>query len=94
MILPINDKYRIKTDSNQWMVQKYGGVVQKTQEEIWTGVLYYSNIEALVKGLSERMLRESGVDTLALALKEVESVATTLSSALSPTYLVQKESII
>jgi hypothetical protein len=93
MILPINDKYRIKSDANQWMVQEYRGIDKKSEEEIWKSVLYYSNIEALVQKLSERMLRESKVDTLALALKEVESIASNLSLALSPTYLIQKEPV-
>jgi len=90
MILPINDKYRIKTDSHQWKVQKYIGL-DKKKEEIWTSVLYYSNIEALVQGLSERMLRESGAVTLALALKEVESITKELSEALTPTYTMEKK---
>lgn len=94
MIIPINDKYRINSDKHQWFVQQYRGLVkdQKTGEKVesWKGCLFYTDLSKLVTGLSERMLRESNADTLALALVEVETISRTLREALSPIYEVKE----
>ena len=93
MIIPINDKYRINSDSYQWFAQQYRGMVKDkngNMVESWKSVMYYPTIDGLVRGLSQRMLRESKVDTLALALLEVESVCNTLKTALSPVFDVKR----
>jgi len=56
--ITVNEKYRIQSDSRQWILQRAHSD-KKTGETSWTGFEYYSNIENAMKGLAERMLRES-----------------------------------
>ena len=81
MILPINDQYRIASDSRQWMIQASR---MKNGESVWEPKLYFGTIESAVKELGELMVRTSGAQTLVDALADVEKVTTTLSQALTP----------
>ena len=76
------------------MVQLYGGIVksgEKEGQEIWTSILYHSKLDNLVSSLHERLLRESSADTLILALKESEKIATMLKSALTPHFEMKEK---
>ena len=82
MMIPINDQFRIKSDSRQWMIER-----KRTRKgkESWEARLYFGTLKACLKDLGELMVRESKANTLADALEAVENVATTLSQALTPT---------
>ena len=82
MIIPINDLYRICSDEYQWIIQKKRN---RKGKEDWASRHYYPTFESAVRSLGELMVRQSKADTLAIALVEVENVATTLSQALTPT---------
>ena len=81
MIIPINDKYRLKSDEYQWIIER-----KRTRkgEEDWQARLFYPTVKAAVQGLGELMVRQSKANTLVDALEAVENVATTLSQALTP----------
>ena len=81
MMIPINDLYRIKGDSLQWMIQ--GKRIRKGKDE-WESRLFFPTLQGALKELGEKMVRESKVDTLVDALETVEKVTTTLSQALTP----------
>ena len=81
MILPINDQYRIASDSRQWMIQASR---MRNGELVWEPKLYFGTIESAVKELGELMVRESEAETLVDALADVEKVTTILSQALTP----------
>jgi hypothetical protein len=83
MKIQINDEYRISSDSNQWMVQKYRGIDKKTGEPIWQSILYYTSLDTLVTGLADKMLRESDASTISEALVEIKRIGELLKSALS-----------
>ena len=80
MIIPINDKYRLKSDEYQWIIER-----KRTRkgEEDWQARLFYPTVKAAVQGLGELMVRQSKANTLVDALEAVENVATTLSQALT-----------
>ena len=80
MIIPINEQYRIASDAYQWTVQKRRA---RNNKEDWESQTYHPSVDAAVRSLGERMVRECETDTLVDALKAVETIATTLSQALT-----------
>ena len=57
MILPLDDKYRIKSETHQWIIQK----ARKRKKDgalIWESFAYFSNFESCFKRLGEVMIRE------------------------------------
>ena len=81
MEIPINEKYRLSSDEYQWIVQKRRSRKGKLD---WTNLEYHSRLDSAVRSLGELMVRRSKANTLVDALKEVETIATTLSQALTP----------
>ena len=81
MMIPINDQFRIKSDSRQWMIKR-----KRTRKgkESWEARFYFGTLKACLKDLGELMVRTSKANTLVDALKEVEKVTATLSQALTP----------
>ena len=82
--LPIDDKYRLTADERCWRIE------QLRKDGEWRPVEYYMTLEALLKSLSERLLRTSKVRTLADALAAVENVARTLTLALAASFKVER----
>ena len=83
MLIPINERYRITSDSRQWIVQE-SRLRNGTTD--WESKFYFGTFNAALKDLGELMVRESKAQTLADALDDVEKVATTLSQALTVNY--------
>ena len=81
MEIPINEKYRLSSDEYQWIVQKRRSRKGKVA---WTNLEYHSRLDSAVRSLGELMVRRSKANTLVDALREVETIATTLSQALTP----------
>ena len=81
LIIRINEQYRVATDPYQWIIQR-----KRTRKgnEVWESQTYHPSVDAAVRSLGERMVRECNTDTLVDALKAVETIATTLSQALTP----------
>jgi len=86
MKLPINKQYRIASDANQWILQK--SRTRKGVQE-WESIAYYTDLDPLVKSLTNRMVRDSDATTLTDALAAIENVTTTISQALT----VQEETL-
>ena len=80
MKLPINKQYRIASDANQWILQK--SRTRKGLQE-WESIAYYTDLDPLVKSLTNRMVRDSDATTLTDALAAIENVTTTISQALT-----------
>jgi len=87
MIISINEKYRISSDKRQWIIQTPCKITPKTPSG-WRNEQFYVNLSSLVTALSERMLRESNVETLSDALDEVKRIQQELTEALSTNYEV------
>ena len=83
LIIRINEQYRVTTDPYQWIIQR-----KRTRKgnEVWESQTYHPSVDAAVRSLGERMVRECNTDTLVDALKAVETIATTLSEALTPQF--------
>ena len=81
MMIPINDRFRITSDSRQWMIQRRR---TRNGKEKWESRLFFPTLQGAVKDLGELMVRESKANTLVKALEDVEKVTTTLCQALTP----------
>ena len=88
MIIPINDKYRISSDRNQWIIQIPCKVTPKTPSG-WKSDQYYRSLEQVMENLPERMLRESNAETIAEGMVESKRILRELAVALSPQYTIE-----
>ena len=81
LIIPVNQQFQIKSDRYQWIIQR-----KRTRKgnEVWESQTYHPSVDAAVRSLGDRMVRECKTYTLVDALKAVEIIATTLSQALRP----------
>jgi len=87
MILPIDDNWRIKSDSYCWHIQKYQGIPDKGKFKgipQWKSLRYYQSLAKAVHGLAELELMTGDTKTLAEALDAVRDVSERLSRALTP----------
>ena len=80
MLIPINDQFRIKSDSMQWMIQTRRS---RSGKPSWESKLFFPTLQGAINELGELMVRESKAQTLVDALVVVENVTTALSQALT-----------
>jgi hypothetical protein len=88
MIIPIDEKYRLKSDKDQWMIQKFRPTKRDPDE--WTSFKYFHYPQEAVNALLHLQIRASDAQTLADALVDVEKLTTQLVVALTP-FLIVKE---
>ena len=89
MILPIDEKYRIKSDEHCWYIQK-ARTRSKDGKKVkdWESFKWVTSLESAVNILGELMVKTSDVQTLGEALIEIENVTTKLSQALTTKFKV------
>ena len=63
MLIPINDQFRIKSDSMQWMIQRRR---TRNGKPSWESKLFFPTLQGAINELGELMVRLSDADTLAL----------------------------
>ena len=80
MLIPINDQFRIKSDSMQWMIQTRRS---RNGKPSWESKLFFPTLQGAINELGELMVRESKAQTLVDALVAVENVTTVLSQTLT-----------
>ena len=80
MLIPINNQFRIKSDSMQWMIQTRRS---RNGKPSWESKLFFPTLQGAINELGELMVRESKAQTLVDALVVVENVTTALSQALT-----------
>ena len=89
MILPIDEKYRIKSDEHCWHIQKARTRTKDGKKvKDWESFKWVTSPESAVNILGELMVRTSDAQTLGEALIEIEKITTTLSQALTPKFRV------
>ena len=61
LIIPVNQRFQIKSDRYQWIIQR-----KRTRggNEDWESQTYHPSVDAAVRSLGERMVRECKTDTL------------------------------
>jgi len=87
MILPIDDKWRLKSDAYCWHIQRYVGIRSSGHgagNEQWKSKRYYQTLSGAMHGLAELELMTGDTKTLLEALDAVADVSERLSMALTP----------
>ena len=99
MILPINDKYRIRGERTQWVIEERkrrhvapwdsGGDTYTA----WEAVGYCVSLEDAVGTLTDLQLRTSGASTIVEAQVESKRIHAEMAAALAPTefHITQKK---
>ena len=94
MILPINDKYRIRGERHQWVVEERKRRVSKCSDVsggaymAWKAVGYFPTLQQAVNTLTDLQLRISGAKTIVEAMVESKRITSELVAALSPTFQI------
>ena len=91
MIIPIDDRYRLKSDVNQWALQKSKPVGDELK---WESFKYFHDPSNAVTELIQLRIRGSDAATLVDALEEVKKIASATLSALYPHFEVIKREAI
>ena len=88
MILPIDDKWRLKSDQYCWHIQRYEGKRKNRQtgelEDWWESKRYYQTVAQAAHGLAQLEIMSGDTTTLVEALDAVQEVSERLSMALTP----------
>ena len=87
MIIPIDDKHRLKSDADQWMIQKH--TPTKKEPDTWTSVKYFANPSNAVTELVQMRIRASDAETLVDALEDARNITTHVVNALTPNFDVK-----
>lgn len=93
MIIPIDGKYRLKSDINQWMIQKSKVVKNPDtgENEIkWESFKYFHDPSNAVNELTQMLIRSSDAATLVDALDDVKKATSHVLSALNPHFDVKE----
>ena len=89
MIIPVNDKYRISTDTNNYRIDIK---IKKDKDgREWKSIKFFSTLNATTNRLAEMMLMESNVIGVDNALAEAKRISGELISALTPKFKVVRE---
>ena len=89
MIIPINEKYRISTDTNNYRIDVK---IKKNKDgREWQSIKFFSTLNATINRLAEMMLMESNVIGLDNALEEAKRISGELISTLTPKFKVVSE---
>lgn len=87
MILPIDNKWRIKSDKYCWHIQRYKGIptsgILKGQE-VWHSERFFTTLAGAAHGIVELELMTGDTRTLVEALDAVQRLSARLSMALTP----------
>jgi hypothetical protein len=84
MIIPIDDKYRLKSDVDQWMIQKF--TPTKKEPKKWTSIKYFANPSNAVTELVQMRIRASDAETLVDALEDAKKATASVLEALAPCF--------
>ena len=91
MNIPLGNDYRLSADKYQWIVQKeYEGTDTINGEKVksmkWKSLSFHGTINQAINHHANVLVRTSDAETLAEALKVIDSVVTELTQVLSPVF--------
>ena len=92
MIIPIDDKIRIKGDEYQWCCQRYQRLNKPGKDGKlyqWNSFSYHTNLSSAVSELMRREIRCHPATTLAEALDAVQGIAERYTRIFDPIATVE-----
>lgn len=91
MIISINDKYRISSDTHGWAIQEARRRTNRRTGDVSTvfeSIRWHSSLQGAVNGLAELWMRTSDAEGVAEALAEAKNLLSVISRALTPHIVV------
>ena len=85
MNIPLDEGYRLSSDSRQWMIQKLEKQKNKKtgkNEDYWRPINFHPTPEKAIRHHAHMRIREQEAETLAEALEKIENVVCELQKAL------------
>ena len=79
MLIKVDDKYALATDSNCWMIQRKVKV-DKYYPTGWKSFTYHHTFKSAIESLARRKIRLSDAQNLEDALKDAQKVGEELSA--------------
>ena len=75
MIIPIDDKTRMRSDKYCWMIEKKTGVDKRSGKDVYNDKTYHANPHNAIKSASQRDIRDiSDLLSFEDAMIEVEKI--------------------
>ncbi len=81
MILPFDDKYRIVSETQQWIIQR-GRC--RDGEPVWENFRYFSRFDLCIRDLGEILIRELDADGIQEATQAVHELCDRIGQAFMP----------
>lgn len=72
MKIQLNEDYRVSSDPLNFILQERK-INQKSHEEYWKDIGYYSNLEQLLSGLFKKRLQASEIEGIQLLIDEIKN---------------------
>ena len=91
MVIPIDKKYRLATNTHGWMIQAYRKPDKEDGDPRWGAIRWYMSVDKAAQGLADLMVYTSSVEGLDNAIQHVHEVCETLTKALSPKVTVSNK---
>ena len=96
MNIPLDEGYRLSSDSRQWMIQKRKDRKNRDtgEPEIeWLSLNYHPTPEAAIRHHAHMRVREQEAETLGAALEKIDRVLAELTRALAPHFEIKRGQI-
>ena len=95
MIIQVNKTFRIRSDSNNWIVEKVSGFFtnRETEEEEdnWLSILFFSSLEHAMLALFDRGIRDIEGTDVEMIAKKIEHLNRQILKALEPLTNMKQE---
>ncbi len=81
MILPFDDKYRISSETQQWIIQRSRC---RNGEPVWESFRYFTRFDLCIGELGEILIRELNADGIQEATQAVHDLCDRIAQAFMP----------
>jgi hypothetical protein len=81
MILPFDEDYRIKSETQQWIIQKSQVVKGKT---VWKNFRFFSQLEYCIRDLSRILIRELETEGIQESVAAIEELCLQIAEVFAP----------
>ena len=81
MILPFDDKYRISSETQQWIIQRSRC---RNGEPVWESFRYFTRFDLCIGELGEILIRELDAEGLPEATQAVHDLCDRIAQAFMP----------
>jgi hypothetical protein len=83
MIININEKLRINSETQQWQIQKLSGKM-KTGEPYWKSIYFYSNLQDAAQRLFTMQVMDINSSDIQEILNKMDSIGREIKNAVRP----------